>query len=106
MNCPYGLWHEHVYLLPALCLQFCVRLIQESRGLHETDSCLLAVHIVTTSESDQGVYSENLTVVKALAGCGDIVVAAYDSPVLKANHLAEAVGPSACVHLIVKVVCL
>jgi hypothetical protein len=65
---------------------------------------LLAVHIVTTSASDQEIYSENRTVMKALVGCGDIAVAAYESPVLRDNHISEAVGLSACVHLVAKVV--
>jgi hypothetical protein len=67
---------------------------------------LVAVHIVTTSASDQEVYSENLTVMKALVGCGDIIVAAYESPALGDNRVSEAVGPSACVQLVVKVGCL
>jgi hypothetical protein len=71
----------------------------------ETDSCSLAVHIVTSSALEQGVYNEHLTVMKALVGCGDFVVAAYESPVLRDNCVSEAMGPSSCVHLIVKVVC-
>jgi hypothetical protein len=70
-----------------------------------TDSCSLAVHIVTSSALEQGVYTEHLTVVKALVGCGDVVVAAYESPVLRGNYVSEAVGPSSCVHLVVKVFC-
>jgi hypothetical protein len=42
---------------------------------------------------------------KAVVGCGDIVVAAHESPVLRDNRMFEAVGPSGCVHLVVKVVC-
>jgi hypothetical protein len=60
---------------------------------------------VTSSALDQEVYSEHLSVIKALVGSGDIVVAAYESPVLRDGCVSEAVGPSGCVHLAVKVVC-
>jgi hypothetical protein len=66
-------------------------------------SCLLAVHIVTSSASDREVYSEHVTVMKALVGCRDIVVAAHESPVLRDNCVSEAVGPSGCVHVVAKV---
>ncbi|XP_021915819.1 valine--tRNA ligase-like isoform X2 [Zootermopsis nevadensis] len=60
------------------------------------------VHIVMPSAADRQVYSEHLTVVKVLAGCRNVVVADRQSPALKNNYVAEAVGPSGCVHLISK----
>jgi hypothetical protein len=60
---------------------------------------------VTSSALDQKVYSEHLTVMTALVDCGDIVVGAYESPVLRDSCMSEAVGPSGCVHLLVKVLC-
>lgn len=71
------------------------------RGLYS-----FAVHIVMPSAADRQVYSEHLTVVKVLAGCRNVVVADRQSPALKNNYVAEAVGPSGCVHLISKVLCL
>jgi hypothetical protein len=58
------------------------------------------------SAVDRQVHSEHLTVVKVLSGCRNIVIAAQQSPALKGNSVAEAVGPSCRVHLLTKVLCL
>jgi hypothetical protein len=58
------------------------------------------------SAADRQVYSEHLTAVKVLAGCRNIVITAQQSPALKDNFVAEAVGPSGCVLLVTKVLCL
>jgi hypothetical protein len=69
-------------------------------------SCLFAVHIVTPLAADREVYSEHLAVMKMLAGCRSIVVAAHESPALKNTSVAKAVGLSGCVYLVAKVLCL
>jgi hypothetical protein len=67
---------------------------------------VLAVHIVTSSPVDMEVYNEHHTVIKALVGCRDILVSADKSLALQNNPVAEAVGPSGCVYLVTKVLCL
>lgn len=67
---------------------------------------MLAVHVVTSSPVDKEVYDEYHSVIKALVGCRDVLVSADKSLALQNNPVAEAVGPSGCVYLITKVLCL
>lgn len=67
---------------------------------------LLAVHIVMSSPVDAGVYTEHQSVVEMLVGCGDVVVSTDECLALRKNPVAEAVGPSTCVYLLTKVLCL
>jgi hypothetical protein len=91
------LFSRLISLLFLLCLQ---------NYLRRDSFYLLAVHIVTSSPLEREVYSEHQSVVKALVGCGDVVVSADKSQALQNNPVAEAVGPSGCVYLIAKVLCL
>jgi hypothetical protein len=61
---------------------------------------------VTSSPVDREVYNEHQTVIKALVGCRDVLVSADKSQAPQNSPVAEAVGPSGCVYLITKVLCL